>query len=555
MKISRRDLLTWGGGLTAGLLVTPVPWKLMDDTAKWTQNWPWIPQPARGPAEVKSSFCSLCPQGCGMRVRLAAGWAVGVAGMPHHPVNRGALCPLGFGAHQLNWHPRRLRGVSHRGQTASWNDALAAFRKASTEGPIAIVDGWSRRAASAVFEDFTRRQGGRYCVHLTAEERALEPYAKWSGVPATALGYDLENVRTIVSFGAPLLDGWGAPGRLTKLWSERAAGMPEPDLRLIQVEPALSRTATCAWRWVRISEGSEAALAAGLARVLLEERLVAAQGPMPPMTLEECADRAGLGADAIRELARTMVERGPVLAIADGEPAIAALNVVLGAIGKRGGIINRRTRAQSYAPADALAGSFRAVVIDSTVPWDYVPRSGGEVFRFAAWDGGGSRADWLLPAPGFLEELTDIPTAPAAARETYAIAANLVASPAEVRSAAQFLAQVDPRLRPEEELIRGRCRELFQARAGTLRRQEATPVSKLASPAKVEEELRQGAVWEGGPPRAGGLRCELREWPRPMESPHSAAWTAAWVPPVLPPLAAKLYQESSLREPPARREK
>jgi hypothetical protein len=51
MKISRRDLLTWGGGLTAGMLVTPVPWKLMDDTAKWTQNWPWIPQPSREPTE------------------------------------------------------------------------------------------------------------------------------------------------------------------------------------------------------------------------------------------------------------------------------------------------------------------------------------------------------------------------------------------------------------------------------------------------------------------------------------------------------------------------
>src|SRR5215467_8718580 len=135
MKISRRDLLTWGGGLTAGMLVTPVPWKLMDDTAKWTQNWPWIPQPSRGPTEVRSSFCTLCPWGCGMRVRLASGLPVGVAGMPHHPVTRGALCPLAFGAHQLNWHPRRLRQVLHRGKPASWSDAVAAFLKASAEGP------------------------------------------------------------------------------------------------------------------------------------------------------------------------------------------------------------------------------------------------------------------------------------------------------------------------------------------------------------------------------------------------------------------------------------
>ena len=42
---------------------------------------------------------------------------------------------------------------------------------------------------------------------------------------------------------------------------------------------------------------------------------------------------------------------------------------------------------------------------------------GAEVFRFAAWDGGGSNADWLLPAPGFLEELTDVPTAPTLAAD------------------------------------------------------------------------------------------------------------------------------------------
>src|SRR5208337_2573546 len=66
--------------------------------------------------------------------------------------------------------------------------------------------------------------------------QALAPYADWSGVPVTALGYDLENARTIVSFGAPLLDGWGTPGRFTRLWSERAAGSTDPQLRLIQVE-------------------------------------------------------------------------------------------------------------------------------------------------------------------------------------------------------------------------------------------------------------------------------------------------------------------------------
>ena len=42
-------------------------------------------------------------------MRMAAKCAVGVAGVSRHPLTRGALCPLAFAAHQLNWHPRRLR--------------------------------------------------------------------------------------------------------------------------------------------------------------------------------------------------------------------------------------------------------------------------------------------------------------------------------------------------------------------------------------------------------------------------------------------------------------
>ena len=96
MKVTRRDLLAWSAGAAAGLLATPVPWKVLDDVSIWSQNWPWIPQPARGPVEVKQSFCTLCPKGCGLRVRMAAGWAVGVAGSSTHPISRGALCPLAF---------------------------------------------------------------------------------------------------------------------------------------------------------------------------------------------------------------------------------------------------------------------------------------------------------------------------------------------------------------------------------------------------------------------------------------------------------------------------
>ena len=555
MKFSRRDLLIGGAGAMAGLVLSPVPWKLLSDVSIWTQNFPWIPQPAHGPVETKYSVCTLCEGGCGIRVRMAAKCAVGVAGVKSHPLTQGALCPMAFAAQQLNWHPRRLREVRHAGRLASWAEAQAAFRKACGEGPVAIVDGRPGRAASSVFEAFTKKNRGTYQVVLSAESQALAPYAEWSGVPVASLGYDLENARTIVSFGAPLLDGWGTPGRFTHLWSDRAVGASDPQLRLIQIEPTLSRTATRAWRWVPVLEGSESDLAAGLARVLLEEHLVTAQGPMPPITLADVAARTDLTTDAIRDLAHAIVENRPTLVIApDRNPAIAALNVLLGAVAAPGGIVQKSEGVQAQARLAPTSGALRAVLIDSTVPWEFTAGTSAEVFRFAAWDGGGESPGWLLPAPGFLEEATDVPTPPTSAREMYAVAASLTAPVTEVQSAAQFLRQIDSSLPEVEKVIHARCEEIFRGRKGTVYAEHSIAVAKIDSAQHLEEQLRQGGVWMADAPSPVKFRCELKEWPVATHDSQASNWATSWVPPVFPPLATKLYQESTLRELPAGRQ-
>ncbi|HKT87054.1 MAG TPA: hypothetical protein VJQ59_01370 [Candidatus Sulfotelmatobacter sp.] len=554
MKLTRRDLLAWSAGAAAGLMVTPVPWKILDDTSIWSQNWPWIPQPARVPVEVSQSHCTLCPKGCGVRVRMAAGWAVGISGMKTHPINRGTLCPLGFGAHQLNWHPQRMREVRHSGNVSSWSEAQAAFASAKNEGPVVIIDGHPGRAASAVFERSTEKSRGEYRVVPCVESRGLAPYEQWTGAPAASFGYDLENTQTIVSFGTPLLDGWGTPGYLTRLWAEKSSGADDPQLRIIQIEPTLSRTAARAWKWMPIRDGSESALASGLARVLLEQNLVPAHGPIPAITIAETAIRTGLSEDAIRNLARTLVERRPTVAIAPNEnPTVAALNIVLGSVGIRGGIIRRETTSHPYSSAHGVISNARAVLIDSSVPWDFVPQTDAEIFRFAAWNGGPTKADWLLPATGFLEELTDVPAAPALPIEAYSVAPALLKPTSEVKSAAHFLVGIDSSLTPTEKIIHDRCVDLFSKRAGTLHGQESIAISKIESIQKLKEQLWKGAVWVGEPSAPGGVKCELKEWPEETTSAAASGWSSSWDAPVLPPLASKLYIESSLREAPQRR--
>src|SRR3954466_6298586 len=80
MSVGRRELIQLGAGAGAGLLFTPVPWKLLDDTAKWSQNWSWIPKLPRGEVTAKQTRCGLCPGGCAVEARCVGGSPVYLKG-------------------------------------------------------------------------------------------------------------------------------------------------------------------------------------------------------------------------------------------------------------------------------------------------------------------------------------------------------------------------------------------------------------------------------------------------------------------------------------------
>ena len=168
--------------------------------------------------------------------------------------------------------------------------------------------------------------------------------------------------------------------------------------------------------------------------------------------------------------------------------------MLLGVVGNPGGIVQRSKGAKPYASADAAIGAARAVLLDSSVPWSSVPHIDAEVFRFAAWNGGASKADWLLPAPGFLEELTDVPSAPTASVETYAVAPSLAKAAHKTMSCAEFLASVDPMLSSAGKIIHARCADLFRRRAGMLHSRERTSIAEIL----VRRETRRAALeWSG----------------------------------------------------------
>lgn len=550
--VTRRDVLTFLGGGIVGTVLSPIPWKLLDDAAIWTQNWSWLASPARGPVSTHHSHCTLCPAGCGLRVRCVGAQPVSVMGVARHPLGRGGLCPLGLTIHHLAYHPARLTEPRKRtrpgGPLASvpvaLDEVLTAAATHIQAGPVGILDHRPGRVLSELYRRFLAEIDGYYLTG-PSEHSGGELAAGRPGEPLDAFGLDLEMARVIVSFGAPILDGWGAPGCVAEKLFHRTL---TERTKLIQVETRPSRTALRASNWLRIRPGTETALALGLAHVLIEEELydrdfVAARAQdfstsdgqgfrelLERFTPGRVAGWTGLSVGAIQGTARALGQNAPAVAIAGTDPgggplspeaqrAIRALNLLLGNFGRTGGFVPRRTLPTGLtgrspeAPAAQLAeipdGSLRLLILDDAasgcaMPWTLIKQKlmpAGEVLCLTAHHAGSAlQADWILPTPAPMEAHEEI-TVPQHAAAVFAIARPLLAQPPEVIEPVtllNYLASVAglSYVGPEgnTKALRGRAEAIFREGRGRLITNEGEE-TRPASSGAFWGHLQQGACW------------------------------------------------------------
>src|SRR5689334_8643776 len=188
MKATRRELIQFAGGAAVGALFTPAPWRLVTDTALWSENWPGIPKPARGEIRTKFTTCSLCDAGCALKARCVGEQPVALAGV------QGGLCPFGVTAHHLPYHPARLRKGPVEEAATAYARALANRRPGDRVAVFDLRPGrtasWSLRRAMAAVEN------GVYAAPARAQ-----------------VAVDFDAAKVILSLGAPVLDGWVSPAR------------------------------------------------------------------------------------------------------------------------------------------------------------------------------------------------------------------------------------------------------------------------------------------------------------------------------------------------------
>jgi anaerobic selenocysteine-containing dehydrogenase len=283
MKIDRRSFIALGLGVAAGTAFTPVPWKLTDDIAIWTQNWPWTPVPKQGADYYRASVCTLCPGACGIAVRKVVQRAVKIEGLSDYPVNQGSLCPLGVSGLQFLYGPSRVKAPIKRGgergegkwQEVSWEEALkdltgklAEIRENEKPQSLVWIGGDDRGTVPQLIQRFMDAYGSPNFIRPPSANDAFEMAASLMQGAEGQVGFDIENADYVLSFGTGVLEGWGSPARLLNVY-----GKTRGKKRWVQVEPRLSDTAAKADEWVSVKVGTEGALAMGIAHVLVKEQL------------------------------------------------------------------------------------------------------------------------------------------------------------------------------------------------------------------------------------------------------------------------------------------
>ncbi|MFQ5408475.1 MAG: molybdopterin-dependent oxidoreductase, partial [Anaerolineales bacterium] len=234
---------------------------------------------------IVPTVCPLCPSGCGMLARVADGNLVKMEGSPMHPINQGVLCPKGQAAPELLYNPDRLTGPLRRAgargagewESISWDEAvqlvadkLNALRDAGQPERAALLYGETRGQMRGFLQHFMAAIGSPNAVShdsLNIEAAKLGNLLTQGIYDLPA--YDLENTRYVLSFGASLLEGGRTVQRMVSGHSYMRQGRADRGKEVV-IDPRQGVTGAKADEWIPIRPGTDAALALGMAHVIIK---------------------------------------------------------------------------------------------------------------------------------------------------------------------------------------------------------------------------------------------------------------------------------------------
>ena len=381
--MKRRDFLKTGGVAgTAGLI--------LDGCGKPQQLIPLLVSEDRfvpGEEGWGRTLCQQCSAGCGITVRVMQGESIRtidgqqkrvkavqakkIEGNPEHPISMGGTCARGQAGVQALYHPDRiqapLKRLGPRGtgqyQPITWKEAqqqlvTALQQQQASPQAIALLSGRRNRGTmGTLVERFAAGLGTNVVSYDPFDpapiRKAMELVTGVSRLPAV----DFARANYLLSFNANLFETFLSPVRYMHSYGEFRQGRPGVRGKFVHAEPRLSQTAACADEWLPMKPGTEGLLALAMAHVIVNEKLYdadfvnqrtngfaawsASLGDYAP---EKVAAAIDVPAASIQRIAREFAARQPSVAIGDSRDvasltAIFALNALVGAYGRQGGIL------------------------------------------------------------------------------------------------------------------------------------------------------------------------------------------------------------------------
>ena len=373
MALTRRQFLTLTGGSASAAilfaacgvpeeeLLVESPVRMPEDLVTGRDNW-------------YATLCRQCGTSEGIVVRVMEGRALKIEGNVDYPVNTGkhsARCEAGL---QDLYNPDRIRGpmvrAGERGsgqfEEISWTDAIGRLTfhlqnvrdDRGQQGVIVATDPMGGHLGLVVSR-FAKQYGAKYLSYEPLESTNLKSAIKTVFDQDRVPDFDIENAQFVLSFGADFLNTWGSPVRYGRGYGNFRQGDRERGTHY-HVDSRFSMTAANADRWVPVKPGMEGLLALSIAQVIIHEGLAdaAAAGALTgddPDALsvfapDLVADRVGVSAGRIHDIALKFAEHGPSIAIGGGSAgahtnglfnliAIYSLNSLVGSVESPGGVL------------------------------------------------------------------------------------------------------------------------------------------------------------------------------------------------------------------------
>jgi len=337
----------------------------------------------------KNTICTLCPGGCGIRVRQIDEIPVKIMGNHLYPVNRGGICLRAESGVELLFHPKRIRGplkrAGERGENKwekiDWESALQIIknrlqdlRDNGVPEEFVLITRENNELITDLCDNFMSAFGSPNHICLSDAKIASLPAYLSQGLN-TAPFYDFENTNYVLNFGSDLLDEGPSPVLYNQFYAELKNRRGEGRARIIHISSYLSRTAANSSEWIAIKPGTMAAFALGIAYVMIKDgsydkkfindfsfgffswqdsngeqhkgfKEMVASEYYP----EKVSRISGIPAEKIVEIARDFASANPAFTLTSGYTshstnsmytswAIYCLNALKGNIEKKGGVL------------------------------------------------------------------------------------------------------------------------------------------------------------------------------------------------------------------------